>query len=259
MTAGVITNAHKDADYEYTRQACAYLTAKNVKFVLDDTSTVVDFWLVLGGDGTMLRASHYAAVLGVPMLGINLGTLGYLTDADRKDGFSSIEKVLRGEYKKESRLMLEIERDACGINERLALNDVYLSRLAGKLTTFDLRINGMFIDTIRADGVIVATPTGSTAYNLSAGGPILMPDGDMMVVTFVCPHTLYIRPWVVSSVDEVSISPAISDVACALDGEERFTLHPGESITIKRSIYRADIIKTSPPHFYETLRRKMKT
>jgi NAD+ kinase len=259
MTAGVITNAHKDADYEYTKQACAYLTAKNVSFICDDTATVVDFWLVLGGDGTMLRASHYAAVLGVPMLGINLGTLGYLTDADRKDGFDSVEKVLRGQYKKESRLMLEIDRPEYEINDRIALNDVYLSRVTGKLTTFDLRVNGMFIDTIRADGVIIATPTGSTAYNLSAGGPILMPDGDMMVVTFVCPHTLYIRPWVVSSGDEVNISPAAGEVTCALDGEERFTLHPGESITVRRSNYRADIIKTTPPHFYETLRRKMKT
>jgi NAD+ kinase len=206
----------------------------------------------------MLRASHYAAVLGVPMLGINLGTLGYLTDAARQDGLASLEKVISGMYMTESRLMLETEDAGAQPNERIALNDIYLSRISGKITTFNLSINGMFIDTIRADGVIVATPTGSTAYNLSAGGPILMPDGDMMVITFVCPHTLYIRPWVISSKDEVKISPACGDVVCALDGEERFKLNPGGVVTIKCSKLRADIIKTSPPRFYETLRRKLK-
>ncbi len=260
MIIGVITNAEKDTDYRYTKQVCDFLTARNVEFFLDKY-TKADFWAVLGGDGTMLRASHYAAALGVPMLGINLGTLGYLTAADMSDGIDAITDVLNGNYVKESRLMLEIETDGAGSarNGRIALNDVHLTRGLGRLTAFRLFINGLFIDELRADGVIVATPTGSTAYNLSAGGPILMPDGDMMVVTAVCPHTLHVRPWVISSRDEIRVCPSVNDAVCALDGEEGFILRAGESLTVRASSYRAEIIKKkTSPHFYEILRKKLR-
>jgi NAD+ kinase len=219
--------------------------------------------VVLGGDGTMLHAARRAAIYNIPMLGINLGNLGFLTDVDRHEGLTALEKVLQGKAKREQRLMLEIVpgngNDDLHLPqaERLALNEVYLSRSGfGKLITLDVYINGQFMDSIRADGVMVATPTGSTAYNLASGGPILTPDGDMMVITAVCAHCLYTRPCVITARDEVRIV-IHHETAVLLDGETRLTLEEGAGLTVRRSDYSAVILKTSDLHFYEILRRKM--
>jgi NAD+ kinase len=262
VTIGVITNESKDEGLDFTRQVCGFLRERGANPVIGPGSgefNRAQFWVVLGGDGTMLRASRRAAVHGIPMLGINLGTLGYLTDVDKHEGLAALGKALGGEAKREQRLMLEVAAPNGGesLDDSLALNDVYLSRNTfGKLIKLDLYINGHFMDSLRADGVMVATPTGSTAYNLAAGGPILMPDGDMMVINAVCPHCLYTRPWVIAADDEVRMvtrHPAV----VMLDGEQRFTLDAGAALTIRRSRLTTVILKTSDLHFYEILRRKM--
>jgi len=215
------------------------------------------FVIVLGGDGTMLQAAHYAAVLDVPMLGINLGNLGFLTDADKFHGITALEKVLAGNFSREKRIMLEAEFGAgeiIPIEKRLALNEFYIGEM-GRLTDCSVYVNEQFTATIRADGIIVSTPTGSTAYNLSAGGPILMPDGQMIAITPVCPHSLSARPWVIGADDTVRIV-AKKTAHVIVDGETAGRIPAGESVLIKIAPFAATILRTAQPNFYATLRKK---
>ena len=253
VSVGIVTNRNKDPDLSYTKMVAAWLEARNYTPVLEEELAYSSkFLIVLGGDGTMLQAAHKAARCSTPMLGINLGNLGYLTDADRHDGLEAIEKMLAGNFTLEQRMMLEV-RDRLALNEALVLREG-----SPKLMAFRISVDGKHMDTLRADGVIVATPTGSTAYNLSAGGPILRPDSEMIIVTAICPHTLYARPWVFSGNHEVSITPAEEEEAVVfLDGEAKFSLNFGESIEVRRSIHTADVVKTSGMDFFEILRRKM--
>ena len=270
MKIGVVPNPEKDVGLTYTRGVCDFLEARGHTPVvaqtdIDSICKDAEFVVVLGGDGTMLRVSHTAALYGAELFGINLGSLGFLTDAERDGGLQALDKILCGSFRREIRMMLE----ACGEKtsglarrDRLALNDVCFARGgSGKVISLRIYINERYMDTLRADGVIISTPTGSTAYNLSAGGPILKPDGDMIVVTPVCPHALHVRPWVIGGNDEIKI--VVDDegkhqpAKVFLDGEARFELENGESISIKKSGAEAVILRTSPTHFYDVLRLKM--
>jgi len=248
MIVGIITNKEKDPALSYTAQVRDFLMGQGVNISMGCT-TDADFWVVLGGDGTMLRCAHIAAIHDIPLLGINLGTLGFLTDAEKHDGLDVLAKVLANEYETEERMMLE----ATG---RLALNDVFVGA-AGGLKTFDLYVNDHLLDTIRADGIIVATPTGSTAYSLSAGGPLLMPGSQMMVITPVCSHSLSTRPLVIGAGDAVRI---VAHQAChiVIDGEHIGEAQPGPDIGIcvRKSTHNAKIIKTAPAHLFDVLRKK---
>ena len=259
MNVGIVANSDRDLGLVFAKEIAMWLRERGCCPFLEPEDSVEEvykgqFLIVLGGDGTMLRAASKAAIYSTPMLGINLGSLGYLTDVERHEGLSAIEKVLAGNFRQEQRMMLEA-RDMLALNEVI----VHRDRAAGSLS-FRICVNGKHMDTFRADGVIISTPTGSTAYNLSAGGPILRPDSEMIVITAICPHTLYARPWVLSGNDEVSICPVGSQDRCALaslDGEIKFSLKCGETINIGRSKYRATVIKTTGMDFFEVLRKKM--
>jgi len=268
MVVGVITNTEKDPDLSYTSQVRDFLTGQGVvvyewdfsKFLTfssysTELSPALDCWVVLGGDGTILRCSHIAAIRDVPLLGINLGTLGFLTNAEKQDGLEVLKKVLKGEYETEKRMMLDVvlsETEALGPVSAIALNDVCVGTTGG-LKVFSLYVNGHLLDTIRADGIIVATPTGSTAYSLSAGGPLLMPASSMMVITPICPHSLSTRPLVIGAEDTVRIV-AHCPSPVYVDGQ--IAAEPGCDVTIKKSAYYATIIKTAKSHFYDVLRKK---
>ncbi|MCL1788167.1 MAG: NAD(+)/NADH kinase [Defluviitaleaceae bacterium] len=253
MTVGIFTNKAKDPALSYTAEIRRFLTGQGIHVAEGSPANTTDvaFWVVLGGDGTMLRCSHLAAAHGIPLLGINLGTLGFLSDGEMQDGLDSLAKVLKGEYETEKRLMLDI---CHGDMKNLALNDVFIGA-TGRLKTFDLYVNSHLLDTLRADGIIVATPTGSTAYSLSAGGPLLMPGGQMMVVTPVCPHSLSTRPLVVGAEDRVRI---VTHQACPItvDGEKVGDTAAGGGVSIRKSTHTAAIIKTTEAHLYDVLRKK---
>jgi NAD+ kinase len=213
-----------------------------------------EFIVVLGGDGTMLRAAQMAARTNTPLLGVNLGALGYLTDVEKNEEDEAFQTVLADHCRLEKRMMLETET-----HPWLALNDICVERgFSSKLIRVRLQINEEYIDTIRADGIIVSTPTGSTAYNLAAGGPILKPESEMMVVTAICPHTLYLRPWVISAADTVRVTVLDTDAKLAMDGQNRAKLAAGDEIAIRRSAYYTTIMKTKASGFFEILRRKMR-
>ncbi|MCL2840714.1 MAG: NAD(+)/NADH kinase [Defluviitaleaceae bacterium] len=248
---GIIVNEEKDPGLEYTNEILRFLKSRGIGAEIGTVANAA-FWIVLGGDGTMLRVAPLAVKVDVPMLGINLGTLGFLTDVEKNQGIFALEKILQNEYICESRLMLNI---SCATDSKiLALNEVCIGG-TGKLKTFVVYINDEFIDEIRADGILIATPTGSTAYNLSAGGPILSPHGEMMVITPICPHSLSTRPWVLDGVDKIRVK-VYHNAPVIVDGQTAGELLQDEFIDVSTSAYRAKILRTTPTHFYNTLRKK---
>jgi len=253
---GVFYNKSKDKDLNFTRQVISCITSLGCEPILNKTDVfkLSDFVIVLGGDGTMLRAAHKAAINDIPLLGVNLGTLGYLTDIDPCELEKALVITLQGDYKLEKRIMLQTDLNGGWA----ALNDIVVNRSKSKPLLYEYFINDEYIDTIRADGIIVSTPTGSTAYNLSAGGPILKPDSEMMAITAICPHSLYPRPLIVSAEDTVSVRVlSSSNATVVMDGQDKAPLQSNLRISIKRSPLFTRIIKTKFLGFYEILRRKM--
>lgn len=277
---GIIQNSEKDINFVFTKEIADWIIDKghipiltnyvskalnmqNLYLPISDLYTDADFLLVLGGDGTMLRVAKYAALNEVPILGVNLGTLGYLTSVEKKDVFVALQKILDGNFTLEKRMMLEVSMISIDTDniELIALNDVCITKgIFSKLINLDLFINDEYIDTYRADGIIVSTPTGSTAYNLSAGGPILNPNSKMIAITPVCPHMLHNRSFVVSADDSIQfkIHDNISnDVILSLDGQHINPLKNNDIINVKCSNYITNIIKTNNLGFYDILREKM--
>lgn len=255
---GLIPNPTKEKALEETHRLQGILESKGCKALLTPAEAYrdADFIIVLGGDGTLLNVAREAARRGTPVMGINLGTLGFLTDVERQDAEAAIEKVLSGNYRLEKRMMLE-----AGIEGReethVALNDFCITRgVFSKIVSFSVTINQDHIDTFKGDGVIVATPTGSTAYNLSAGGPILKPDAQMVAITPICPHTLHARSTVVSAADVVRVELA-SPCLLSVDGQRGIPLEEGEAVVMRRAPYDAWIIKTQEHGFYDILRSKL--
>ena len=222
-----------------------------------------DFLISLGGDGTLLGVGRKTARYQTPILGINLGTLGFLTAEEKNRAEYAIDNVLHGDYKLEKRMMLEgciasgMERTE-GI---LALNDICITRgLLYKILEFNVFVNDEFVDTLRADGVIICTPTGSTAYNLSAGGPVLKSDAQIIAITPISPHTLTSRSIVVSADDAVTVevNPR-EDTAFTVsaDGQDAWTLTGKNVVRVRRAKECTTIIKTNPQSFYDVLRQKL--
>ncbi len=276
---GIITNIDKDPSLLQTKELTLWAEEKGCKVLLssslvekigvgipmastDDIYEKADFLVVLGGDGTILRVARKACKCKKPILGINFGTLGYLADVEKDDAKVAIEKVLAGDFKIEKRMMLEahIERGCVSHDTQLALNEVCVSNTNfSRMISLSVEVNGEYINTFRADGVIVSTPTGSTAYNLSAGGPILNTNTELMTITHICPHALYARPIVVSGNDEVRIKVIgdYSNTQATFDGQNGDMIKSGDTIVIKKSKYYTDIIKTTNMSFFDILRRKM--
>ncbi len=273
MKIGLITNPERDKELSYTRDIYEHLKVKGAEVLMPfgqadrlgadgaengDIYARADALVVLGGDGTILSVARHSAYYNIPILGINLGNLGYLAGAEKNDGKSAVDKVLRGDYAVEERMMLRIENSGKGFY--LGLNEAYIrNKHSAHMISLRVSVNGQYIDTYRGDGVIIATPTGSTAYNLSAGGPVLKPDTSLIAITQVCPHNLYARPLVISGDDEVSISAADEGGVGSvfIDGEYTADIAPGEVIRIRKAQHHTYIIRTTEMGFYDILRRKM--
>ena len=264
-TFGIIVNSYKDEGLEYAERVLAFLSERGAcAFVLEAVSPEcmasiekADFLVVLGGDGTMLAASAYAACKNIPLIGINFGNLGFLTDVEKEQGFSSLSKVLEGDYSLEKRMLLEADFPTAKplpLAERLALNEVNICG-NGRLTEFSVYVGESPLNVFRADGVVVATPTGSTAYSLSAGGPLLMPSAKMSVITPISPHSLGTRPFVIDNTHSVRIVIR-GRATVIIDGKARGLLASGQSASVQASSCEASIIKTVSSNIYTTLRKK---
>jgi NAD+ kinase len=221
-----------------------------------------DLVIALGGDGTLLGIARI--MTDVPVLGVNLGRLGFLTEIARPELYPTLMEVLAGRFETEARALLDVEirraepdADTSGFR---ALNDAVIAKsaLAG-IIELTLRVGGRFVATYRSDGLIISTPTGSTAYNLSSGGPILNPQLPVIVLTPICPHAFSLRPVVVpdDSAIEVTLETLDEKVHLTLDGQESTTLRPGDTVRLTRSSACALLVKVSGRTFYDSLRGKL--
>lgn len=217
-----------------------------------------DVVISLGGDGSMLSAARVAGIHDIPILGINLGSLGFLTEIPEDNIFDSLERLKNDKFQTENRMMLEIEVENDS-NSHLALNDVVFDH--GHITNLiklELYSNDQIVCSYDADGIIICSPTGSTAYSLSAGGPILNPSMEAIIVTPISPHTLTLRPIVFPSEDRLTVKAVGQDrkVRISADGQSLSDLEYGQSARIKKSVHRLRLIKLDGGSFYEVLRKK---
>lgn len=224
---------------------------------------ICDLVIVVGGDGTLLAAARELAKSGVPILGVNRGRLGFLTDITPEDLEERVLRVLRGEYVEEQRFLLDanVRRNGEPIGFGTAFNDIVLHPgRSMRMIGFDLHVEGQFVYSQRSDGLIVSTPTGSTAYSLSAGGPIMHPRLDAIVLVPMYPHTLSSRPIVVDGNSEIKIvigeaNETYPRISC--DGQIDITCAPGDSITIAKKPFKIRLIHPTNHNFYATCREKL--
>ena len=240
-----------------------HLKKAGIKLLEEDAIRNADLIIAMGGDGTILYASRLARDTGTPILGINRGRLGFLADVTPKEMIASVDHVLRGDYTTDSRLMLEARLRVSSGEEitAIALNDVVLQRSeTGRMVDFETRISGHYVNTHSGDGLIVATPTGSTAYALSCGGPIIEPQLDTVVVVPVCPHTLTDRPIVISAQQTIEIRLIERDDTKAditVDGLSMGSIRPDDRLHICAADMRVTLVHPPGYDFYGILRSKL--
>jgi len=226
---------------------------------IPDLSEVI---VVLGGDGTMLSVARLVCEKSTPILGVNLGGLGFITEVQREDIRDALESLLSDSYTTEDRLMLtaKVIRNDEKIAEYTALNDVVINKGAlARIVDLETFINRVYVNKFKADGLIVATPTGSTAYCLSAGGPILYPTMESIVLIPICPHTLTNRPIVIPDtvVTEIVLRSPSEDVFLTVDGQVGFSLKRDDTVVIEKSPFRTRLVIPFEKNFFEILRTKL--
>ena len=219
--------------------------------------------LVLGGDGTLIRAARELGGYNIPLLGINLGTLGYLTEVEKKDFRPALRQLFEGIPDIEERMM--VQGTVEGIGRNVALNDIVLTRGGSlRVVQFNVYVNDTLLNTYLADGIIVSTPTGSTGYNLSAGGPVVEPTASMFVITPICSHALNTSSIVLSAEDQIEVEICRGrygreeHVLLTFDGTEGIPLVTGQRVCIQKAKETTKLIKLSKESFMKTMRKKMK-
>ena len=280
----IIANRQKDKELKTARKVEAYLNSKGKSCILrEETSEQkarsnhytdvekipkdVECIIVIGGDGTLLQAARGVVNRQIPLLGINMGTLGYLAEIDRSSIDGALNHLMLDEYTIEKRMMLngKVYHKEELIAEDVALNDIVIGR-DGPLhvTRFHNYVNGEFLNSYTADGIIIATATGSTGYSLSAGGPIVSPETNILIMTPVAPHTLNTRSVIFPAEDEITVEIGEGSQGCeakavvSFDGDTNVPMRTADRVAIRRSVKDTQIIKISNISFLEVLRRKMK-
>jgi NAD+ kinase len=256
------------------RQIVRLVEKRGVEVILDpETSRALkrrrrgaripaDLYVVLGGDGTLLSAARSIAAHGRPILGINLGGLGFLAEIGPEEAREVLDEVLAGRFALEERMTLEVAllRGRRTIARQRVLNDVVLNKSAvARIIGMELKLDGQFVTVYRADGLIVSTPTGSTAYSLSAGGPVVQPDMHAVVIAPICPHTLSMRPLVVPDQTriEIALRTGGSDVYLTLDGQVGYPLRALDRVRVRRSRDPVLMVRTGRRSHYDVLCRKL--
>ena len=280
----IIANRQKDKELKTARKVEAYLNSKGKSCILrEETSEQkarsnhytdvekipkdVECIIVIGGDGTLLQAARDVVNRQIPLLGINMGTLGYLDEIDRSSIDGALNHLMLDEYTIEKRMMLngKVYHKEELIAEDVALNDIVIGR-DGPLhvTRFHNYVNGEFLNSYTADGIIIATATGSTGFSLSAGGPIVSPETNILIMTPVAPHTLNTRSVIFPAEDEITVEIGEGSQGCeakavvSFDGDTNVPMRTADRVAIRRSVKDTQIIKISNISFLEVLRRKMK-
>lgn len=279
QSVAIILNPEKKGAVQLARELLPWFEARDI-LVMAETDAAdamrlprlssdqtrlatADFALVMGGDGTLLRASRAMAPAGVPMLGVRFGKFGFMTDTEPADVPAVLEKVLAGEYHLDRRMMLQasVHRRSKRIASYIALNDIAIAKgPLARMLRLGTTVSGTFISTYAADGLIVATPTGSTAYSLSAGGPLVTPDLKVLVVTPICPHTLNARSLIISShrTVEIKVESDPGDVVIlTVDGQLGVPLEPGDVVSTRESRHKAKLISLAEMTFLDKLQTRL--
>lgn len=252
---GIVYNPLVKNSAEVLQSLEELLKSKNLqfeKFTIDSMGIGVDFVFVIGGDGTLLKAARFYSKEFTPVFGINLGRLGFLSQSKESDISGSLDKILHNKYKIEDRLML-ISND-----EIVALNDFVIKGSSTSRTSrFYVSIDGKFVCDYMADGLIVSTPTGSTAYGLSAGGPVLSPSLNAIVIVPICPHTLTARPLVIPSNEKITISTCDTCTSFIVVADGQYSYNVNSKIEIEKSKFSAKLALLDDNEFYSVIRNKL--
>ena len=278
---GIFVNKKKDKDLIITKRVIEFIKKYGMDPLFADIGSSTsempmsyadtyvmehsDYVVSLGGDGTFLSTARAIYDYDIPVLGINLGTVGFLAEVEINEIEKAIERLSKGSFELKNRMVLSaaVERNKEIVFESIALNDVAVSRVGlSRIIRLRVSVDGQYIDSFPGDGVIVSTPTGSTAYTLSAGGPIVQPDMRLMITTPICPHILYSRSFITSPDRELNLS--VSDdypdsATMTMDGQEGFNIIAGDRITIKQADKDIRFISISDINFYDVLRAKIRT
>lgn len=277
----IITNPDKDKNYDMTGQIMKYLKEHGKEWyfapsLLDeyenyytDSSAIpkgMECAIVLGGDGTIIQAANDLVHCGIPILGINLGTLGFLAEIEQQYTFNALDCLFHDQYRTELRQML----DGVIVNETtqgyhgFALNDIVITRSGfSRIITMEVYVNGEKVTSYRGDGVIISTPTGSTGYNLSAGGPVIKPDTQATIITPICPHSLNARSIIVSANDEIQVrigkskKTQLEEAIATFDGRKAIQLKTEDTVVIQKATEDTKLIKVSKNSFFDILRTKL--
>ncbi|MFC1808909.1 NAD(+)/NADH kinase [Candidatus Omnitrophota bacterium] len=268
---GIICNQDKPHAQELLKKISAYLSAKNID-VYDNVTTLEqdvinksEIIVALGGDGTILNIANCLKGKSTPVVGVNCGKLGFITDVKEEEVFAQLDRILRGEYKKEVRFMLEV-KVVCKKDEKkthifTALNDVVIHREGvSRYLNISLRVNGDDIYSVGGDGIIVATPTGSTGYNLSAGGPIVHATAENLIVTPICHHSLVQKSIVLSKNDLVTLGIYCKDenerAHLIIDGQKSIDVCEGDIVEVQASEKQFTMVRNSERNYFQVLKEK---
>lgn len=275
---GIITKLKKPEAIEVVNKLNPWLKEKDRDTFIDiETATsigekgfqrseipsLVDMIIVLGGDGTLLSVVRLVGDLGIPILGVNLGGLGFITEVPLDELYTTLERIFNNDYFIEERLMLiaQVRRRGERIAEYNVLNEVVINKGAlARIIDLETYINKTYVTTFKADGIILSTPTGSTAYSLSAGGPIIYPTLNSFIITPICPHTLTNRPLVLPDdfLVEIALKSESGDVFLTLDGQVGFSLKYGDVVEVKKSQGKIKLISSPKRDYFKILRTKLK-
>lgn len=280
MNIGIIPNLKKEAAREITDKLIVWLQERGVAAWLlhehailsghnelgrfeHELAGLADCLVVLGGDGTLLNTARVFAPVGIPILGVNLGKLGFLTEVEIPEMFRGLERFLSGQYRLDERMMLRtrIFRSGRYIEEFLALNEIVVTKgVLARIIRLSVYFEETYVDTYLADGLIIATPTGSTAYSLSAGGPLVSPNIDTLIMTPICPHTLYARSLLLPEDGKVKVVVEAdhNETMLTIDGQYGYTLREEDEIIVSKADCVTKLVRLSDRNFYEVLHQKLK-
>lgn len=276
---GIYPNFAKQHSINLSKKVIEWLLEKNIKvFLTEDKAMTLDLpelglnWMgfikqsdiivILGGDGTLLKVARKVAPDEIPLLGVNLGNLGFLTEVEVPELFNALTRVLNNDFVIEKRMMLEatVLKHDIEFQNFIALNDVVVTKGPfARLVHLKVYVNNEYIETYPADGLIVSSPTGSTAYSLSAGGPIVNPNVDLLLITPICPHTLHSRSIIISEDEKIRvvIKADHRDIMLTMDGQQGFKLQPNDEVIVKKASCYTKLIRLKKRSFYEVLRKKI--
>lgn len=279
MKIGLIINIKRPDAFRIAREVIAWLTKEGDHCLIMEANSAiamgyeglgadsiemqgVDLILAMGGDGTLLHTVRVIDGKGIPILGINLGSLGFLTEITEEEIFPILRNILQGDYNSEKRMMLSIKviRQGSVPASFKALNEAVITESEiARMINLKVCIDSDYLTTYRADGLIISTPTGSTAYSLAAGGPIVVPQLRLLMLTPVCPHTLTARPMIIPESSKITVDVIAPDQSMlTIDGQQAYSLKLNDRIEIKRAEEEICLIKPQQCGFYEVLRNKLK-